>query len=394
MGNDLEKITFPHVVRSSQLLTGSYYLVIQDAICECVIYLLMNKLSSSTSLNIARILYLIVCEFAGMALAFQLLGSDKIWVGMIAGLFIAMLFMYIEHLTKNYTIRGFSTGTFGLLIGIFCAWLLTRVGVPDMISSLFAEVIPNKKGFNTAFNTMLFASLGFLATVIALRSGQDDFAVIIPYVRFRADAHSGQPILLDTDMITDGRLPAIMQSGFLAKNIIIPWFVLEELQVMSNSPSPGRKQRGQSGLECLEILQTSPNIKVTVHNSTTRYSEDSNDAHLIKISQMLNAKILTTDENLTKIARLQNVDILDLNKINDALKPKVDVGTKVKLPIVRTGKEEHQGVGYLPDGTMIVVNNGISKIGTIQNVTVISTINTSAGLMVFAEMDDNTAINA
>ena len=347
----------------------------------------MNKFSSKASLNIARVLYLIVCEFAGMALAHQLLGPDKLWVGMVAGLCVAMFFMFIENLSKSYTIRGFSTGTFGLLIGLFCAWLMTRVGIPDIISSVFDEVIPNSQGFKTAFNTMLFASLGFLGTVIALRSGQDDFAVVIPYVRFRSDSTTGRPLLLDGDVITDGRIAAVMRSGFLEKNIIIPRFVLEELQVMSNSPSPGRRQRGQRGLECLETLQTSRDIKVTVHDSTARSSEDSHDAHLLQICQILNAKILTTDDNLTKVARLQNVEVLNLNDMNEALKPQVDVGTRVQLPIVRTGKEDHQGVGYLPDGTMIVVNNGVSKIGTTQSVTVISTINTTAGLMVFAEMD-------
>lgn len=349
----------------------------------------MNKFSSNTSLNVVRILYLIVCEFAGMALAFQTLGPDKIWVGMVAGLCVAMFFMFIENLSKSYTIRGFSTGTFGLLIGLFCAWLMTRVGVPEIISSVFDEVIPNDKEFATAFDTMLYASLGFLGTVIALRSGQDDFAVVIPYVRFRSDSTAGRPLLLDSDVITDGRIPAVMHSGFLEKNIIIPRFVLEELRIMSNSPSPGRRQRGQKGLDCLEKLQTSRDLKVTVHDSEAKSSDDSHDAHLLQICQMLNAKMLTTDDNLTKVAKLQNVDVLNLNDMNEALKPQVDIGTKVQLPIVRTGKDEHQGVGYLPDGTMIVVNNGISKIGTTQNVTVISTINTTAGLMVFAEMDND-----
>ena len=323
-----------------------------------------------------------------MALAYQLLGPDKLWIGMIAGLCVAMFFMFIESLTKSYTIRGFSTGTFGLLIGLFCAWLMTRVGVPEIISSVFDEVIPDREGFKAAFNTMLFASLGFLGTVIALRSGQDDFAVVIPYVRFRSDSTKGRPLLLDSDVITDGRITSVMRSGFLEKNIVIPRFVLEELQIMSNSPSPGRRQRGQKGLECLEDLRATRDIKVTVHDSDARSSEDSHDAHLLQICQILNAQILTTDDNLTKVARLQNVDVLNLNDINNALKPQVDIGTRVQLPVVRTGKEEHQGVGYLPDGTMIVVNNGVSKIGTTQNVTVISTINTTAGLMVFAEMDN------
>ncbi len=349
----------------------------------------MKKLTSNTSLNIARILYLIVCLLAGMAIAHELISPEKIWIGVVSGFFIGMFFIFVENLTKTYTIRGFSTGTFGLLIGIFCAWLLTRVGIPELISTVFDPFITNDSGFRIAFNTILFSSLGFLGTVIALRSAHDDFAVIIPYVRFRSDVRKGRPLLLDSDVITDGRIVKVMDSNFLEKNVVIPRFVLEELQIMSNSPSPGRSQRGQKGLDCLEKLRSSRDIKVTVHDSTAQSSDDSHDAHLLQICQILNAQILTTDNNLTKVARLQNVDILNLNDMNEALKPQVDVGTTVQLPIVRTGKEEHQGVGYLPDGTMIVVNNAVSKIGTTQSVSVISTINTSAGMMIFADISSD-----
>jgi len=353
----------------------------------------MDKQKSHTSLNIARTLYLIVCLLTGTALSYQLLGPGQTWVGVVLGLCVAIFFMFVESLTKSYTIRGFSTGTFGLLIGLFCAWLLSRVGVPNIISSIIAPIVPDNPNFGTgfaaAFNTMLFASLGFLGTVIALRSGQDDFAVVIPYVRFRSESHGGRPLLLDTEIITDGRVVKVINSGFLERNVIVPRFVLEELQIMSNSPSPNRSQRGQKGLECLEKLRSLKDIKVTVHDSTAKSSDDSHDAHLLQISQILNAQILTTNNNLTKVAKLQNVDILNLNDINEALKPTVDVGTRLPLPIVRTGKEEHQGVGYLPDGTMIVVNNAVSKIGTTQNINVISTINTSAGLMVFADIEND-----
>ena len=347
----------------------------------------MANFKSSTSLQVARLLYILICVCAGMALAYHISGPNELWQGSVLGLGVAGFFIFVETLTKTYTIRGFSTGTFGLLVGLFCAWLLTRLDIPLLISTVFKDSISSEANFTLAFNTILFSSLAFLGTVIALRSSQDDFAVVIPYVRFRQDNATGRPLLLDGDVITDGRLPSIMQSGFLEKNVVIPRFVLDELQVTANSPSPGRRQRGQRGLESLEKLQADRGIKVTIHDSSAESSEDTHDAHLLQISRLLNAQILTLDDNLTKVARLQNVDILNLNDMNEALKPKVDIGTKVNLAIVRTGKEEHQGVGYLPDGTMIVVNNGVSKIGTTQNVTVISTINTSAGMMVFADMD-------
>jgi len=323
-----------------------------------------------------------------MAIAYQMAGPDKIWLGSIIGIIVASFFVLVENLTKTYTIRGFSTGTFGLLIGLFCAWLFTKIDIPLLITNVFKDQITNEEAFILAFNTILYSSFGFLGTVIALRSSQDDFAVVIPYVRFRQDSRAGRPLLLDGDVITDGRLPSIMGSGFLEKNLVIPRFVLDELQIMANSPSPGRRQRGQRGLESLEKLQKSSTIKVTIHDSQAESSDDTHDAHLLQISRILNAKILTVDDNLAKVARLQSADVLNLTDMEEALKPTVDIGSKVNLAIVRTGKEEHQGVGYLPDGTMIVVNHAVSKIGSTQNVSVISTINTTAGLMVFADLDE------
>ena len=348
----------------------------------------MSKFTTNTSLNVARLLYLLVCIMAGMALAYHLSGSDKTWIGMLAGLFIASFFILVEFLTKNYTIRGFSTGTFGLLIGLFCGWLLTKLGIPELLSAAFSEVIYDKEILSLTFNSIIYSSFGFLGTVIALRSSQNDFAVIIPYVRFRQDNPTGRPLLLDSEAISDGRIPEIMNSGFLEKFIVIPKFILDELEVLANSPSPGRRQRGEKGLSCLEKLQKNPEIKVTVHESKSESNDDSHNTQLLQISQLLNAQILTTDENLTKVARLQGIRILNLNDLSEALKPQVDIGSKIQISLVRTGKEEHQGVGYLSDGSMIVVNHAVAKIGSTVTARVISTISTSAGMMVFADMED------
>lgn len=332
-------------------------------------------------------LYLLVCELAGSAIAFHSLGPENMWIGISLGLLFGFFFIMIESLMKDFSIRGFSRAIFGLVIGFFGAWLLASVKLAELFTVTFQGLIQRPDDFVLTFNVCLYATLGFLGTVLALRSNQDDFAVIIPYVRFRQETQKGKPLLLDTDVITDGRLPALLNSGFLDKNLIIPRFVLEELQLMTHSPSSGRSQRGQRGLDSLEELRNSPLIRITIHDATPDSSDDTNNAVLIQISRMLNAKLLTTDNNLTKVARLQNVSTLNVNDLASALKPKITVGVQLQLAIVRTGKEDHQGVGYLPDGTMIVVNQAVSKIGSTLNVTVISTINTSAGMMVFAEID-------
>lgn len=342
-------------------------------------------------MQIARAVYLLVCELAGVAVALSSKGSDfevPLWVGIVGGLVLAGLFILVEALSKGFTLRGFSTATFGLLVGLFCAWLLTSVNVDKLFVEAFQLNQDGADTVNLAVSISLFASLGFLGAVLALRSGRDEFAFIIPYVRFRQDAASGQPLVLDADVIMDGRVPRILQSRFLTGRLIVPRFILDELKIMASSPSPGKRQRGQRGIDCLQEMQADKNLRVSIHESTEADHTDSMDGRLIATARILGARLITTDENLTKVARLQNVEVLNINDLSDALKPAVAVGEKIHLAIVRPGKDEHQGVGYLPDGTMIVVNRGSSRVGTTQDVLVISTLQTSAGQMVFAELFD------
>ena len=348
----------------------------------------MSQRHSAPSVNVARLTYLVLCELAGLAIAIS--SEDiPIWAGLFGGLFVAAFFIFVERLMKDFTLRGFSTATFGVAVGLLCAFLLNRVGLPDLLKLALAPLDNEELGISLAlaFNVAIYASLAFLGAVLSLRSNQEDFSFIIPYVRFRQDAASGQPLLLDAEVIMDGRLPGLMMAGFLTGRVLVPQFVLDELQVMSNSPSAGKRQRGQRGLEILSELQQNPAIPIVIQDSRGVAEDESFQGRLVQTAKLLSARIITTDENLTKIAHLQGSDIINLNDLADALKPSVVVGESVRLALVRAGKDDHQAVGYMPDGTMIVVNHAISKIGTSQDITVISTLQTSAGQMVFAELN-------
>lgn len=361
----------------------------------------MRNFLAPTSINVARITYLLVCELAGIGVAMSTKGLQDfeipIWVGVLSGLAVAGLILFCETCIRNFTLRGFTNTSFGILVGLFCAWLLTKLNYHHAVAGIVEGLNPESReaeahdlasSINFGINIFLFASLAFLGAVLAMRSGRDDFAFIIPYVRFRQDAASGQPLLLDADVIMDGRVPRILGSGFLTGRLIVPRFVLDELKVLSSSPSPGKRQRGQRGLDCLEEMQADKEIHISVHESTRVSIADSLDTQLIQTARVLGARLITTDENVTKVARLQNAEVLNINDLSDALKPAVVVGEKIHLALVRTGKDEHQAVGYLPDGTMIVVNHAAPKIGSTQDVLVISTLQTSAGQMVFAELYD------
>ena len=344
--------------------------------------------NSKPSVNVARLVYLILCELAGFAIALSTEGIP-LWAGLVGGLVVAIFFIIVESLIREFTLRGFSTATFGIAIGLICAFLLNRAQIPELIKLAASPLNDPDIGdaLSLAFTVASYASLAFLGAVLALRSSQEDFSFIIPYVRFRQDAASGQLLILDAEVIMDGRLPSLMAAGFLTGRVLVPQFVLDELQVMSNSPGAGKRQRGQRGLEILSELQKNPAVPIAIQDSRGMAEDESFQGRLVQMAKLLSGRLITTDENLTKVAHLQGADIINLNDLSDALKPSVVVGESVYLPLVRVGKDDHQAVGYMPDGTMIVVNHAINLVGTTQNVTVISTIQTSAGEMVFAELN-------
>ncbi|BCU76760.1 hypothetical protein [Luteolibacter sp. LG18] len=355
-------------------------------------------MSSQPSVNVARLTYLLVCEAAGFAIALSTRGVERgvpMWMGLLGGLLVAGFFILVETMIRGFSLRGFSTATFGLCVGLFCAWLLTRVQFSALIEPAFrdkdrtpleqAEFDLLVNTLKLAFDVTLFASFGFIGVVLALRSSRDDFAFIIPYVRFRQDASSGQPIVLDPEAVMDGRVPAILRAGFLHGRLIVPRFVLEELQTLAHSPSAAHRQRGERGLASLEQMRTAKDLQVTIHESNGAAANATLNSRLLETTRLLGARLMTSDDTLSKVAKLQNVPALNIQELVDALKPVVAVGERLRIALVRPGKEEHQAVGYLADGTMIVVNHAVQKIGSSVDVLVISTLQTSAGTMIFAE---------
>ena len=351
---------------------------------------------ANPSVNVARLTYLLVCEAAGVAIALSTKGLIDISIstGLLGGLGVAAFFIWIESLMKGFTLRGFSTASFGLGVGLFCAWLLTRVEISSLLELAFRDKLMNESGVSgveldvlrLTVKVTLFASLGFLGSVLALRSNRDDFAFIIPYVRFRQDSSSGQPVVLDADAVMDGRVLGIFRSGFLHGRLIVPRFVLDDLQARVDAGSNADRQRAQRGLDSLEQMQKAPDIQISIHDTATNGESEILHTRLIETARLLGARLMTVDENLSKVAKIQGLDVLNIHDLDDALKPDVVVGERIRIALVRPGKEDHQAVGYLPDGTMIVANHGAPKIGSTADVVVVSTLHTATGTMVFAEL--------
>ncbi len=357
-------------------------------------------MKSHPSVNVARLVYLLVCEAAGVAIALSTKGTLDISIvtGLLGGLGVAALFIWIEALMKGFTLRGFSTASFGLGVGLFCAWLLTRVDISSLLVLAFRDKLQDDgsvtslqvdvlvSALRLAVDVTLFASLGFLGAVLALRSNRDDFAFIIPYVRFRQDSSSGQPVVLDAEAVMDGRVLGIFRSGFLHGRLIVPRFVLDDLQARAESTAHGDRQRARRALDSLEQLQKATDISISIHEPVMSGVAEMTNTRLIETTRLLGARLMTVDENLAKVAKIQNVDVLNIHDLDDALKPTIAVGERIRIALVRTGKEDHQAVGYLPDGTMIVANHAVSKIGSTVDVIVVSTLQTSSGMLVFGEL--------
>lgn len=357
-------------------------------------------MAAHPSVNVARLTYLLVCEAAGVAIALSTKGTldISIGIGLLGGLGVAGFFIWIESLMKGFTLRGFSTASFGLGVGLFCAWLLTRVQISNLLELAFRDSLQNEKGVTAiqldvlvnalrlAIDVTLFASLGFLGAVLALRSNRDDFAFIIPYVRFRQDSSSGQPVVLDADAVMDGRVQGIIRSGFLHGRLIVPRFVLDDLQARVDAGSNAERQRAQRGLDSLEQMQKATDIQISIHDTAVSGESEIQHTRLIETTRLLGARLMTVDENLAKVAKIQGLDVLNIHELDDALKPDVVVGERIRIALVRPGKEDHQAVGYLPDGTMIVANHAAAKIGSTADVIVVSTLHTATGTMVFAEL--------
>ncbi|HRQ90498.1 MAG TPA: hypothetical protein PLA50_17015 [Bacteroidia bacterium] len=335
-------------------------------------------MNQATLLNVVRMFFLLLAGFIGASVAMGR-ATHIWWFGSLLGVGFASIVIVIDVMLRHITFRSFSHGTFGLLIGLLCAWLVTRIGFFE------AGWVEQFELAGTVFNLGIFLGFGFIGVMLALRSKREEFSLLIPYVRFRQDALHDLPTLLDTNIIIDGRIPGICAAGFLGGSLVVPRFVLEELQKMADSSDELKRSRGKRGLDSLNSMKSTDGIEITVRDESFE-SGLSSDAKMVQLADLLGARILTNDANLGKVARLKGISVLNLNELAISLKPIVSPGDELALELVKEGRDDHQAVGYLPDGTMIVVNHGKKFIGTLQNVVVAGAVQTTAGRLIFAEL--------
>ena len=295
--------------------------------------------------------------------------------GLIIGFGVGGLCVAIDEMLKGFSLRAFSAATFGLFLGSVVAWLMDH-------SALFADADDPQR---RVIRLGLFLCFSYLGMVLAMRSNKEDFSLIIPYVRFAPQFKPEVLLLLDTSVIIDGRIADLLEANFLEGTLVVPRFVLHELQMIADSNDPVIRARGRRGLEMLTRLRQNKRNEVKIHDADIP-EETEVDAKLVRLARALGAKLYTNDYNLGKVAELQSVPYVNLNEMANALKPVILPGEVFTLRVVREGKDKGQGVGYLNDGTMVVINNAQTMIGQQVSVKVLSLLQTGAGIIVFADL--------
>lgn len=298
-------------------------------------------------------------------------------LGLAVGVVGALVIIVLEVLMRRVSVAGLSAAVFGLVFGLIMAVLL----------SFGLNMVPMEEGLRSSLRVILMLVFCYLGMVIAMR-GKDEFNLVIPYVRLARQDVSAQLIVLDTSVIIDGRIADMSQTKFVEGRFIIPRFVLKELQQIADSKDSLKRNRGRRGLEILSKIQKNPQLDVRIHEEDFPELPDV-DSKLIKLGKVLDAKIFTNDFNLGKVAELQGVKVLNMNELANALKPIVLPGEVLEIKLVKEGKEHNQGIGYLDDGTMIVVENGKQFLGRTIMAAVTSVLQTTAGRMIFAKPENN-----
>ncbi|TRZ95463.1 PIN domain nuclease [bacterium] len=317
-----------------------------------------------------RILFIL----GGMIVGYQALRPiDAAILGAFLGILCSLVVITLEIGMRKVSTRGLSSAVFGLILGLIMSKL-----VIDAL--MLIPIPPDKLAILKVTLTILFCYLGI---VMALR-GKDEFNIIIPYVRLRRQDQSEAVVIIDTSVIIDGRIVDIFKSKFLEGKIVIPKFVLRELQQVADSTDPMKRQRGKRGLEILTNIQKELGVDMDLHEE--EFPEIAEvDAKIIKLAKVLDAKILTVDFNLNRIATLQGIKVLNINELANALKPVIFPGEHLEVKLIKEGKEHNQAVGYLDDGTMVVVEDGRRLISQELKVVVTSVLQTQAGRMIFAK---------
>jgi uncharacterized protein YacL len=297
----------------------------------------------------------------------------------LAILLLGVLVVAGDMATRNKQITTISAVYFGLVLGFLLGTLFTTALEPFVTNP---EIL--------RFVRLLLTVISCYVAVSTLLQTKDEFRFIIPYVEFQKQVKGGKPLVLDTSVIIDGRIADICETGIIDNRMVVPRFVLQELQGVADSSDKIKRNRGRRGLDMLKRMQNNTKIDLQMHEANLPELRDVHkvDERLVVLAKVLGARVVTNDFNLNKIAQLQGVEVINLNELSNAMKLVALPGEHLNVKIVKQGDQVGQGVGYLDDGTMVVVEQGRAAIGHEVAIAVTSVLQTPAGRMIFGRIEN------
>ncbi len=305
---------------------------------------------------------------------------DYPWLVFVAIVTIAVGIIGVDAATPRKRIDIVSCVYFGILIGLFLSWV-----VGFILEPLFTQFQIQAYAQSAQ---LVFGIMFCYFCISMLVQTRDDFRFIIPYVEFSKEVKGVKPYLLDTSVVIDGRIADLVETGVFDNTLVMPRFVLSELQSIADSSDKMRCSRGRRGLDILNRLRTGGTVELRIHDrETPEMSGQPVDMKLVLLAKHLSGKVVTGDYNLNKVAKIHGVSVINLNDVANSLKPVYLPGENLDVRVVKPGEEMGQGVGYLDDGTMIVIEGGRDHVNTNVRIAVTSVLQTSAGRMIFGKYE-------
>jgi uncharacterized protein YacL len=340
-------------------------------------------------LTILRVAYFLVC--AGAILAY--IQTEDLVTGAQTGLpyiieqhkvasffgllLISQVVTIVDLSIRKKRIDVISAIYFGLLIGVLLAYLMNQA---------LTLVVPSSNAFHTVVVLLTLLIMPYICVSLILQT-KDDFRFLIPYVEFQRELKGGRPLVVDSSSLIDGRLADVIETQIIESQLLVPDFVLAEVQDIADSGDKNRRIRGRRGLEVLSKMQQSRHADVRIHETQrTDFKMMTVDQKIVALAKQLRGGVITNDFNLNKVATVQGIPVINLNDVAAALRPRYIPGERLQLRIIKEGEAPTQGVGYLDDGTMVVCENAAHQIGRELSVIVTSVLQSSAGRMIFARM--------
>ena len=320
----------------------------------------------------------IVTDSAESTLGLKL--SDWWWVAVILVVAFFAAVVGIDILTPRRKLSAISAILFGCFAGLIATVIL------GLLINLFVEtyaIPPEYDRIVLTAKVVLGLGLCYIGITTVLQT-QDDFRLVIPYVEFSRQYRAVRPLVVDSSALIDARILALAELGVMQAPFIVPEFVVRELQTLADSSDRLKRSRGRRGLDVLARLQQTPSIELTIDRSEVPGSDV--DSQLLDLAERAPATIVTTDSGLVRVAQVRSVAVLNVHDLAEALRPTVVPGDRITVAVVRHGDHPGQGVGYLDDGTMVVVENGAHAVGRTESVLITSATTTAAGRLIFARV--------